>query len=79
MSIESLMGMQPSPHGITAAAQSPPADRAQLQDGAGLTAVVQPNETGHPLLQGSASVSLQIFSNLGAILISPKKPCPQVS
>lgn len=78
MSIESPMGMQPSPHGIAAAAQSPPADRAQLQDGAGLT-VVQPNKTGHPLLQGSASVSLQIFSNLGAIQISPKKPCPQVS
>lgn len=61
------MGIQPSPHGTTAAPQSPAADRAQLQGGAGLTAVAQSSETDHPLLQGSCEC---VFADLlGAIQI----------
>lgn len=61
------MGFQPSLHGVTAAPQSPPADRAQLQGGAGLTAVVHSSETGHPLLQGSCQYAFADL--LGAIQI----------
>lgn len=70
------MGIQPSPHGIIAAPQSPPADRAQLQDGAGLTAMVQPSETAHPLLQGSGQCVFADLQQSGSDANLTKKPLP---
>lgn len=70
------MGIQPSPHGITAAPQSPPADRAQLQDGAGLTAVVRLGETGNSLLQGSAQCVFAYLQQSGCVTNLIKNPLP---
>lgn len=76
MSIESPMVIQPSPHGITAAPWSPPADRTQLQDGARLTAMVQPSETGHPLLQGSGQCVFADLQQSGSDTNLTKKTLP---
>lgn len=70
------MGIQPSPHGITAASQSLPADRTRLQDGAGLTAMVQPSETDHPLLQGSGHCVFADLQQSGSDTNLTKKTLP---
>lgn len=66
------MGIQPSPHGITAAPQSPPAHRAQLQGGA----VVQLSETDHPLLQGSGQCVFAYLQQSGWGTNLIKNPLP---